>query len=428
MAILNYDITINKSVFNEVYYPYLDDLTRIQIFFGGASSGKSVFLAQRLVRDLLKGERNYLCCRNVSKTIRSSCFTEIKKVITAWGLDKLFKINKSDMTITCISGYQVLFAGLDDVEKLKSIVPEKGVVTDIWVEEATECQRADIIQLTKRLRGQTRHRKRLTLSFNPIFRAHWLYKEYFSGAFYSKGQFHSDYILILKTTYKDNRFLEQDDRDALEAEKDSYFYQVYTLGNWGILGGLIFNNWTVADVLNDPIYKSFDGFRNGLDFGYSNDPTAFNRTYYHRATKKLYIVDEFTEKGITNDLIAAKLKSVIGQETVVCDCAEPKSIQELRNYGIFAEPANKGKDSVNHGIQWLKQQTVIIDKRCQSTINNFQMYHWKKDKHGEPLNVPVDKFNDHIDNIRYQYEDYMMGADDGVVEEVGESLAVAAAW
>ena len=131
-------IQIKPRIFNSVYRPHLNNLARTQIYYGGSGSGKSVFLAQRCVYDVLRGGRNYLVCRAIAKDSRRSTFVEIQKVITAWGLSELFTVNKTDMTITCDNGYQILFSGLDDLQKLKSITPAKGVITDIWIEEATQ--------------------------------------------------------------------------------------------------------------------------------------------------------------------------------------------------------------------------------------------------------------------------------------------------
>lgn len=411
---MDYEIEFKKDIFNPVYYPFLDDQTRTQIFFGGASAGKSIFaIGQRVVYDLLNGGRNYLCCRNTANTIRGSIFNELTKHITRYGLNALFKINKSDKIITCANGYQALTTGLDDVEKVKSITPEKGVVTDILIEEATECSQDDVGMLSKRLRGLTGGlKKRITLLFNPILKSHWIYKKYFGNWIDGKNLYRDKKLVILKTTYKDNKFLEEDDIEELEGEKDEYKYKVYTLGEWGILGGVIFTNWTVADILNSPKYKTFDTFRNGLDFGYSNDPSAFNRMYYHRASRTLYIVGEWHKKGCTNDQIAAALRPIIGDEELVCDSSEPKSIAELNDHGINAIGAIKGKDSVNHGIQWLQQQTIIIDRTCQYTKNEFEQYHYTKDRFGEVTNKPVDKDNHHIDDIRYAMEEYSLGGGD----------------
>jgi phage terminase large subunit len=402
------DINISRKVFNPVYIPYLDDETRTQIFFGGASSGKSVFIVgQRVVYDLLQGKRNYLIIRNVANTSRISTFKEVKKIIIAWNLSSEFKINKSEMVITCINGMQAIFAGLDDVEKLKSVTAEKGVITDILIEEATETASDDLRQLQKRLRGKSEVKKRLTLVFNPIMRSHWIHTEYFSGKFHDGDAFYKDEeLLILKTTYKDNlKFLEKDDIAGLEDETNEYFYNVYTLGNWGVLGDVIFTNWQVRDLSG--MIAHFDNIRNGLDFGYANDPAAYNRIHYDKKKKLLYIFKELHEFGLTNPQLAALVKPIVDRERLVCDSAEPKSIQELKDHNVNAVPAMKGKDSINFGIQWLQGNQIIIDRGCQETINEFQVYQWKKTKQGETINTPVDKYNHHIDDIRYAMENDM---------------------
>ncbi len=401
---MNVNIEISPSVFNPVYRPFLEAVHRIQIFFGGSSSGKSVFLAQRCVFDLLRGGRNYLIIRNIGNTLRHSVFNEIYKVLIAWNVLPLFSVNKSEMTITCQNGYQAIFKGLDDPEKIKSITPAKGVITDIWIEEATETIQDGVRQLERRLRGKSRVRKRLTLSFNPILLTHWINRRFFSGVFGDDDKVFDDgKLLILRTTYLDNEFLEEDDRAVLEDETDPYWRDVYTLGKWGILGDLIFTNWETADLSG--MREAFDKFRNGLDFGFTNDPTACIRSHYNKGRKIIYVTDEVYERGLTNPEIAEEIKPIVGKETVVCDSAEPKSIKELKSYGIRAVPAKKGKDSVRHGIQFLKQCRIVIDKRCQNTINEFQTYQWRKDKDGNALNEPVDRDNHAIDAIRYAYED-----------------------
>jgi phage terminase large subunit len=173
---------IDQGAYNPVYLPYLTNHIRTQIYYGGSSSGKSVFLAQRCVNDLMDGGRNYLITRQVGRTLRGSVFTEICKVISANDIDGRFKVNKSDMLITCNNGYQAIFAGLDDTEKLKSLTASQGVITDIWIEEATEVSKDSVKQLLKRQRGGDEATpKRLTLSFNPILQSHWIYKDYFAG-------------------------------------------------------------------------------------------------------------------------------------------------------------------------------------------------------------------------------------------------------
>jgi phage terminase large subunit len=402
---------------NKIYRPLYDAQQRYQIVFGGSSSGKSVWASQRVIRDLIRGGRNYLCTREVQNTIRKSLFNELRQTIDRAEANEFFKINKSELTVTAFNGYQAICSGLDDPEKIKSIRPQRGVITDIWIEEATETAADSLKQLDKRLRGYPDEfdlskvmRKRILMTFNPIMRSHWIYERFFKPIAWAddQTQYIGDDLLILKTTYCDNACLTTDDCRALENETDEYFYNVYTLGQWGILGDVIFKNWKTHDILNDPIYQTFDYYRNGLDFGFSNDPTAFNRMYYHSASKTLYITHEYNEKEVTNPEIAEAIKPFLNGDHVVCDSAEPKSIKELNLKGVRAIGAKKGKDSILHGIQWLKQQKIIIDKRCINTINNFQQYHWKKDKDGNAVNVPVDKNDDHIDNIRYACEDIML--------------------
>lgn len=402
---MDINLNLSRELFNKSYLPYLNDDTRTQIFFGGASAGKSIFvIGQRPVYDVLRGGRNYLILRNVARTSRQSTFNEVRKIIIKWKLSDYFKINKSDMVITCVNGYQILFLGIDDVEKIKSITPEQGVITDILIEEATETAENDVRQLEKRLRGKADVKKRLTLVFNPILRSHWIFSMYFKNRFYDDDTVYKDEKLsIMKSTYKDNlKFLEDDDIKALEDETNEYFYQVYTLGMWGVLGDSIFTNWKATN-LKDKI-PFFDNIRNGLDFGFSADPAAYNRIHYDKKRKLIYIFNELHEYGLTNPQLANVLRPIINKERIVCDSAEPKSIQELKDNGISAVGAVKGKDSINFGIQWLNQHQILIDKQCQETINEFQMYQWKKTKDGETINVPVDKFNHHIDDIRYALE------------------------
>ena len=391
---------------NDVYIPHLDNTRRIQIFYGGSSSGKSVFLSQRAVIDVLLNSRNYLICRKIARTIRKSVFQEILKIIDKWELNGRFSVNKSEMTITADNNYQILFAGLDDVEKLKSITPLKDAFTDVWVEEATETERDDIRQLMKRQRGgRADIPKRLTLSYNPILQLHWIYQEYFKNVSWANDQTeHSDGRLsILKTWYIHNKFLTPDDIYDLENETDEYFKDVYTYGNWGVLGDVIFTNWEVRDLSG--MHDQFTNRRNGLDFGFSSDPAAVPVTHYDKAKRTIYIYKELYERGLTNDLLAGELKEMIGGDYITCDSAEPKSIAELQRHGINAIGAKKGKDSVLHGIQWLQQQHIIIDQTCINTKNEFMLYQWKKDKNGNSLRQPVDKNNHIIDGLRYAYED-----------------------
>ena len=227
-------IKISKSVFNDVYLPYLDNEDRYLLFYGGGSSGKSYFIAQRWIYKMIHPERfNLLVVRQTGDTNRKSTFPLFKQVISNWNLGKYFKINESDMRIVCkLTGNEIAFAGLDDVEKIKSITFANGELTHIWVEEATECQEADINQLKVRLRGG-KSKKQMVLSFNPINIQHWIKRHFID----------SGLATVCFSTYKDNKFLTDADRKALEDLKytDEYTYNVYCLGQWGIIGKTVFD-------------------------------------------------------------------------------------------------------------------------------------------------------------------------------------------
>jgi len=410
---IEYEVHLpRRKAFNSVYIPYLNDMTPLQIFFGGSSSGKSKFIvAQRTLIDVMKGNRNYLILRNVGKSIRGSVFNEILKCINEWNLEKIFTPNKSDFTITCKNGYQIMFSGLDDPQKLKSTVPIKGVLTDVVFEEATEIQYNAYKEVTKRIRGGKENiTKRETFLFNPIMKTHWIFKEFFSGCFFENDTVYKDKNkLIVKTTYKDNRFLTTQDRDKLENETNEYFYNVYTLGNWGVLGNLVFDNWRVEDL--SAIRETMGVYKNGLDFGFSNDPSAGIRSALKGDT--IYITHAFYEYGAVNSVIASCIKDIMPltlkenghQEQILAD-NYPKDIWSLRNdYGINIYGANKKPGSINSGINWLKEYKIVIHQELQDVINEFQLYQWQKNKDGEVLNIPIDKYNHLMDALRYSWSE-----------------------
>ena len=266
-----------KGIINSAYIPYLQSNHSRQIFFGGSASGKSVFLSQRDILDVLQG-RNFLVVRKVARTIAKSVFNECLKAIHALGLTQCFTVNKSEFTLTALNnGHQILFAGLDDPEKVKSITPKAGVLTDIRIEEATEITEDDYRQLERRVRGKTDGlSKRITLSFNPINKHHWIFKRFFATRFGDNdrkfdGEMISEVnidgvvlrlstmLLIVKTTHLDNKFLEEDDRRLLLGEQDPYWHSVYTLGNWGIaVGGRVYPMFN-RQRHSDNIYRLIHG-------------------------------------------------------------------------------------------------------------------------------------------------------------------------
>lgn len=216
---------------NDKFYPLYMDHNRYLVLMGGGGSGKSVFTAQKIIlRMLTEKKHRFLVLRKVAKTLRESVYAELKNIIYRWGLGQLFKINKSELLIECANGNQILFAGLDDVEKLKSI----SGITGVWIEEASEISSEDFRQLDIRLRGQTVNYKQMMITFNPIDINHWLKKEFFDTK--------KDNATTIHSTFKDNKFLDAEAIKVLEGFKitDPYYYQVYALGEWGVLGKTIF--------------------------------------------------------------------------------------------------------------------------------------------------------------------------------------------
>ena len=281
---MDINIKISKKVFNDVYLPYLDNTDRYLVFYGGGSSGKSYFIAQRFIYKLIHPTRcNLLVTRNTGDTNRTSTFPLLKQVISDWGLSEHFKINESDMRIVCkLTGNEVVFKGLDDIEKVKSITYANGELTDIWCEEATEMQEADINQLKVRLRGG-KSKKQIVLSFNPVNIQHWIKRHFID----------SGLATVCFSTYKDNKFLTDDDRRALEALKDAdeYTYEVYCLGKWGILGKTVFDARAIQKRLEaiEEIPKPFPIKVGYFDYDYDglkitnirwvNDRSGYIRLY-----------------------------------------------------------------------------------------------------------------------------------------------------
>ena len=298
------DVRISKKIFNPVFIPHLDTdkKYRFENLYGGAGSGKSKFVAQKKVYQHLRDTgRKSLIVRKVAKTSRHSTFAEISNVINEWNCNKLFKINKSDLEITRFDELnKMIFTGLDDVEKLKSI---QGI-TDIWIEEASEITKDDFMQLNLRLRGIGKIHKQITLTYNPISALSWL-KEYFHDIKNPNN-------IILKTTYKDNNFLDAEYIKEIKAlkKKDPIYYQIYALGNWGVLGNLVFTNYVVEkfDIKDGFGNYLFNSIYNGLDWGF-NDPSALVRIGLKDS--ELYIFDGLYAKGLTNTELMEESEDII---------------------------------------------------------------------------------------------------------------------
>lgn len=381
------------------FVPLFKDNSRYQVAWGGAGSGKSHIVARKKLYRLIKETEQphkFLIVRKVNRTIKRSVFTLFRNLISKWGLYDEFDFNLTDLTITYKkNGAQFMFTGMDDPEKLKSI---EGV-TGVWMEEATEFTQEDFEQLDLRLRGETLYTKQIVLTLNPISEQHWIKRVFFDDPI--------DGCFTLKTTYLDNSFIDDDYKMVMENKKKTNprYYSIYALGNWGTAEGLIFSNVKtqaikLEDVWHLPCVQ-------GGDFGFTNDPTAFNQTYVDLPNKKIYVYDGFYEKGMSNEAIAQKLKDMKAHKThTTFDSAEPKSIDRLRTLGIKCGPALKGKDSINAGIDFLLDFEIIVNNHLVEFMKEFNNYCWDVDKDGKQLNKPIDDFNHFIDSLRYALEKF----------------------
>ena len=385
-------LTIDTKIFNRVYLPTLKHQHRYQIYYGGAGSGKSVFVAQKVLIQFFEGGHNFLVVRQVSKSNRHSTFALFKQLLMLWQIPlDWYKINKTEMLITnSINGSQIICSGLDDVEKLKSFTFEKGILTDIWIEEASEIKESDLVSLDLRLRGKSKVPFTLTMTFNPIDINFWAKKRFFDIV--------KENCFILKTTYKDNQFIDEAYKEILEnlKETDLVYYKVYALGDWGVLGNQIYHNYIIHDFDD----SKFDDISLGLDFGFNNPSACLKLAMYDG---ELYVCDEIYEPKLTNTDLIDRVKGVFGTgHRAIADNSEADRIEEFKRAGFFIEGCKKGENSVKDGIDYLRSLKIHIHKsRCPETAGEIKSYKYREDKDGNILDVPV-KFKDHaMDAMRY---------------------------
>lgn len=381
---------------------------RYNVIKGSRASKKSKTTALRWIYLMMKYDKsNLLVIRKTYRTLKDSCWTDLKWATRRLEVENLWSFKESPLEATYLpTGQKILFRGLDDPLKVTSITVDYGYLCWAWLEEAFEVNsEADFDTLDESIRGELPPNlwKQWVISFNPWNERHWLKKKFFDVS--------NPDILAQTTNYTCNEWLDEADKRLFENMKinNPRRYNVAGLGNWGITEGLVYDNvhidyrFELTDMVN---YKTVCG----MDFDYTNDPTAFFIGFLDEKNKALYIWDELYEKGLTNRMIYDRLVSMgYGKESIVCDSAEPKSIAELRGYGLRAKAAVKGKDSISHGIQYIQGLTIYIHPRCVNFTTEIQNYTFDKDKFGNAINQPIDDFNHLMDAMRYALEKYAMG-------------------
>lgn len=354
---------------------------------------------------------NLVVLRKTYRTIKDSCFADLR-----WALNRIGKLSEWNITLSPLemtrkkTGQKILFRGLDDPLKITSITVEKGSLCWAWLEEAYEVTKEDDFNiLDESIRGECPAPlfKQWTITFNPWNEHHWLKQRFYDAPPDAD-------ILAMTTNYMCNEWLDESDMKLFEdmKKRNPRRYAVAGLGEWGIVDGLVYENFR-EEAFNIDEIRSKQGIVSafGLDFGYTNDPSTLFCGLLDQKEKRLYVFDEMYEKGLSNKRIADKVKEMgYGKERIIADSAEPKSIDELKSLGLRVKAAAKGKDSVKNGIQWVQDLEIIIHPRCVNFITEISNYTWDTDKFGNKLNVPIDDFNHLMDAMRYALEKYITGS------------------
>ena len=386
---------------------------RYRVCKGSRASKKSKTTALWFIANLSKDkyrDANLLVVRKTYRTLKDSCFKELK-----WAINRLAQhqwvAKESPLEIENMdTGQKIYFRGLDDPLKVTSITVDKGVLCWAWLEEAYEVMKEDDFNvLDESIRGQVPEGlfKQWTITFNPWNEHHWLKKRFFDAP-------PDPDILAMTTNYLCNEWLDSADIKVFEDMKrrNPRRYAVAGLGGWGIVDGLIYENWKEEDFDVDAIRKRpgmVSAF--GLDFGYTNDPSTLFCGLLDKENKQLFVFDEMYEKGMSNKRIADTVEGMgYGKERITADSAEPKSIDELKGLGLRVTAAAKGKDSIQNGIQWIQDLEIIIHPRCVNFLTEISNYTWDRDKFGNKLNVPIDDFNHLMDAMRYALEKHIRGS------------------
>ncbi|MDD2417506.1 MAG: PBSX family phage terminase large subunit [Oscillospiraceae bacterium] len=397
------------------YREFWDCRLRYRVVKGGKASKKSTTAALWFIVQLMKYPKsNLLVVRNVFNTHYNSTYAQLKWAIKRLGVGDYWKATVSPLELRYLpTGQRIIFRGFDDVLKLASTTVENGYLCWVWVEEAFEiASQADFEKLDLSVpRGEIPPPlfKQTTLTFNPWNESHWLKKRFFDTK--------SPDVLALTTNYKCNEFLDETDLcvyTRLQIENPRR-YAVAGLGEWGVSEGLVYERWEIAefDVLSITRNESPDAWKYrhifGLDYGYTNDPTAFIAMAVNPVDKVLYIYDEHYETRMLNDAIAAMITAKgFCKERIRVDSAEPKSNEDLRRLGITRIlPARKGRDSVLNGIAKLQEYRMIVHPSCSHTAAELSSYRWKKSAEDQAQNRPEDQNNHLMDAMRYAMEDIL---------------------
>ena len=396
-----------KEIVGKGYRTFWKYKGRYRVLKGSRSSKKSATTSLWYIWAIMKyPQANLLVVRKTYRTIKDSCYAQLKWAIHRFGVDAFFLCKESPLEITYLpTGQKIFFRGLDDPLKVTSITVETGVLCWLWIEEAYEITKeTDFDTLDESIRGKLPQDlfKSVTLTFNPWNDRHWMKARFFDKK--------DPEVLAMTTNYLMNEFLDESDRKIFERMKveNPRRYNVAGLGEWGVVDGLVYENWEEQlfdwqEVSSMPDVDSAFG----MDFGYTNDPTAMFCGLISNNQKTIWVFDELYKKALTNEMIYNEVSKMgYAKEKITADSAEPKSIEELRRLGLRRiKAAGKGKDSVMNGIQKIQDYHIIIHPRCVNFLTEISCYAWEQDKSGTAINRPIDDYNHLMDAMRYAMED-----------------------
>ena len=374
---------------------------------GGRGSGKSSFISIEILLGMIEDEMaNGVIIRKVAANLKDSVFEQMNWAIRTLGVEDEWERKVSPLELVRKgTGQRIIFRGCDDPRKLKSVKFQQGYAKFIWYEEADEFSgMAEIRSMNQSLmRGGEEFR--VFYSYNPPkFAASWVNQE--AAEEKSDRMMHHSTYLEIRKEWLGNQFLMEAEyirKRHLETYRHEYLGEV-TGG-----GGEVFRNLTLREITDEEI-EAFDRIRRGLDWGYAVDPLHYTVNHYDRTRRRLYLFREIRAQGLSNRRLAEEIKKENpNRGEVICDSAEPKSIAEMREYGILAVGAKKGPDSVYYGIKWLQDlEEIIIDpKRCPETAREFSGYSYESDGRGGWKAAFPDRDNHAIDAVRYSREEDM---------------------
>lgn len=390
-------LNLKKSMFVPKFYPLLYDYShRWEVYRGSAGSAKSYFITQKLIIRACREKIKILVCRRTGATIRNTCFSLFKDILTKWKLSPYIRIRESDFNIKFPNGSEIIFLGLDEETKLLSL----NNIGCVFVEEAYEVPKPILEQLNLRLRGKTPNQQ-IILAFNPISRNHYLFD-------FCEVNPPSSFIYT-HSTYKDNPFLNAEYVRELEElyTRNPAKARVFCDGEWGVDNeGLVITNWRREEF--DPMELAAKGYehRAGCDMGFI-DPSAVVDTLYDRENKTIYVLNEFYKRGCQLSELADAIKDMNLKKTrIFVDSAEPRTIQFFKTEGINAYPCKKGRDSVYAGITFLKDHLIIVHPSCQNLIVELENFSYIKSKQtGEWTEDTTHEWSHAIDSLKYAYSD-----------------------